>query len=155
MGRHDRVGGLIWTVLGILICIGSVKLRLGNFHKPGPGFMPFLSGVLLGLFGLILMFSTLLKRLEEEEEIKDRKIWVKGNWKNFLFSLSALFGYVLLLEPIGFILTTFLFLFFLIKIIEPKGWLMPLIISGATVTSSYLIFTLWLKLQFPKGIFIF
>ena len=152
MNKYDRVGGLIWTILGILLCIGSVQLRLGNFNKPGPGFIPFLSGAFLILLGLILTLVTFLKESGEEEKTRNEKIWVKENWKRIFYPLFSLFGYILLLDHVGFLITTFLFLFFLFKLTAPKRWTMPLILSGGTVILSYLIFSVWLKCQFPKGI---
>ena len=68
--KSDQVGGLIWFVLGIGLCIGSIRLTLGEFHYPGPGFMPFLSGALLGLFGLVLIFAGISKRLREGEKVE-------------------------------------------------------------------------------------
>lgn len=65
MKNGDIVGGMIWFVLGVGMCIASIKLNLGDFHKPGPGFMPFLSGFFLGVFGLILIFSIISKGLRD------------------------------------------------------------------------------------------
>ena len=152
MGRHDRMGGLIWLILGIGIVIGSIKLNLGNLHKPGPGFMPFLSGALLVILGLILLIYTFISKGSWEEKVKLKKIREKGNWKIFLLTLVALFAYAILLEPLGFIFSTFLFLFSTFKITEPKKWLAPFVFSVSTIVLSYFIFSVWLKCQFPKGI---
>ena len=149
------MGGLIWLILGIGIVIGSIKLNLGNLHKPGPGFMPFLSGALLVILGLILLIYTIISKGSWEEEVKVKKIGVKGNWKIFLLTLIALFAYAILLEPLGFIFSTFLFLFSTFKITEPKKWLAPLVFSVSTIILSYFIFSFWLRCQFPKGIFRF
>jgi putative tricarboxylic transport membrane protein len=116
--------------------------------------MPFLSGSFLILFGLILAVSTISKGLEKEKT-KGKEAWMNVNWKSFLFTLLALFVYALLLEPLGFYITTFMFLFFLFKLTEPKRWLMPIVFSGISVILSYLIFSIWLKVQFPSGIFRF
>ena len=51
MRQQDRIGGLIWLVLGIAMCIESVELGLGKIRVPGAGFLPFLSGVLLAILG--------------------------------------------------------------------------------------------------------
>jgi putative tricarboxylic transport membrane protein len=155
MKKFDLLGGLIWVIVGISFCAGSVDLKFGSLKKPGPGFLPFLSGVFLGLLGAILLLSSVLNRLEEEKELNGEKIWVIENWKMFLFTLLALFGYVLLLDLLGFLITTFIFLFFLFKITEPKKWLLPVFFSGVTVILSYLFFHIWLNVQFPKGIFKF
>ena len=155
MKKNVIVESFIWLILGISICIESIRLKLGNFQTPGPGFLPFISGTFLWLFGLILMFSFFLKRLRKEEKLNDKEISKKENWKKFFFTLIALFGYCLLLEPLGFILSSFIFLFFLFKLTEPKKWVKPLVFSGTTVVLVYFIFIICLKGQFPRGIFRF
>jgi putative tricarboxylic transport membrane protein len=155
MKKHVRLDGLVWLVLGIGLCIGSVRLKLGDFRTPGPGFMPFLSGVLLGIFGLILSFPTTFARLGEGEEAKNEESSVVWNWKklvNPFLALLILFVYILLLEPLGFIFTTFICMLFLFKLSEPKKWLTPLILSVSTSILSYLVFSVWLRCQFPRGL---
>jgi putative tricarboxylic transport membrane protein len=155
MKKHDQVGGFVWLLLGVGLCLGSFKLKIGGFHNPGAGFIPFWAGVLLGIFGGVLMISSSLKNRGKVEEEQGKKKRVKGDWKNFLIPiliLFILFTYVLLLEPLGFLPATFLFLFALFKISEPKKWVMPLLVSLSTVILSYLLFSVWLQCQFPKGI---
>jgi putative tricarboxylic transport membrane protein len=153
MKKFDLIGSFIWIALGIGLGIGSIQLKLGGFHKPGPGLMPFMTGGLLALFGFVLMFSSLSKGVGEEGELIAKKIWVRDNWKSILFTLLALFGYALLLEILGFPITTFLFFFFLFALGEPRRWVRPLIFSGVASVISHLIFCLWLKIVFPRGIF--
>ena len=155
MKKNVIVESFIWLILGISICIESIRLKLGNFQTPGPGFLPFISGTFLWLFGLILMFSFFLKRLRKEEKLNDKEISKKENWKKLLLTLIALFGYCFLLEPLGFIISSFIFLFFLFKLTEPKKWVKPLVFSGTTVVLVYFIFIICLKGQFPRGIFRF
>jgi putative tricarboxylic transport membrane protein len=152
MRKYDRVGGLIWFLLGAGLCIGSIKLKLGDFHRPGPGFMPFISGTFLLLLGLILTFSAVAKETAGKDELGGRELWTKKNWKNIFFTLLVLFSYLLLFNLLGFILSTFLFFFFLFKLNAPKKWLMPLAFSGIAVFLSHLIFSAWLGCPFPRGI---
>ena len=155
MKKYGRLGSLIWVVLGVGLCIGSIRLKLGGIHNPGPGFLPFLTGMLLGIFGLILAFSGSSKDPREDEvEIKDT-LSMKNLKKNLkpLSTLLILFAYILLIEPLGFLLASFLFLFSLFKLSEPRKWLKPLVISLCAVILSYLIIYVWLRCQFPRGIF--
>ncbi len=152
MKKSDWIGGVIWLILGISICLGSVTMKMGNLHRPGPGFMPFLAGALLFLFGLILSVSAGFKRAEEEKGITSGKPGKGKNWRIFLFSLSALCGYALLLKPLGFYTATTVFLLFLFKVTHPQKWLIPLISTVAAVGLSYLLFSVWLKTPFPGGI---
>ena len=155
MKKFGRLDGLVWIVLGILMCVGAIKLKLGNFHTPGPGFLPFLSGALLGIFGLVLIFQTAFARLGEGEEAKNEKSSVAWEWKkivNPFLALFILFVYILILEPLGFIIATFIGMLFLFKLSEPKKWLKPLILSVSTSLLSYLLFSVWLRCQFPRGL---
>ena len=153
MKKYDRVWGWLWFVLGLGICAESIRLNLGTLHKPGPGFLPFLTGAFLGTLGLILGLSSVSNEFKEEDS--GNKTWIKGKEKNILLPLSALFGYILLLDFLGFLFTTFVFLFFLFKLAEPKRWFFPLYLAGGTAVLSYLIFSVWLQCQFPKGVFKF
>jgi len=153
MEKYNRVEGWLWLVLGSGICIGAIRLNLGSLHYPGPGFIPFLTGAFLGVFGLILGFSKISNGFEEE--ITRKKIWAKGSGKNILLPLLALFGYVLLLDLLGFLITTFLFLLLLFKLTEPKRRFIPLALAGSTAVLSYFLFCVWLQCQFPKGAFKF
>ena len=154
MKKCGRLDGLVWVVLGILMCIGAIKLKLGTFRTPGPGFLPFLSGALLGIFGLILTFPTTFAKLGERKEAKSEEPSVVWNWKKLInpfLVLLILFVYILLLEPLGFVFTTFICMLFLFKLSEPRKWLKPLILSVSTSILSYLVFSVWLQCQFPRG----
>jgi len=155
MKKFGRLDGLVWLVLGILICVDAIKLKLGDFNTPGPGFLPFLSGVLLGIFGLILFFPTTFARLGKAEEAEPEEppaVWNWGKLINPFLTLLILFVYILLLEPLGFILTTFICMLLWFKLSEPKRWLKPLILSVSTSILSYLLFSVWLRCQFPRGL---
>ena len=145
-----QIEGLMWAGLGFALCIGSVKLGLGTLEIPGSGFASFLGGGLLALFGLILTaYSTWEKSLQQP---KAKVIFTKGTLKQPLLSLLILFSYLLFLKIFGFIIATFLFLFFLFKAMEPRKWLTLIVISLCGSLVSYLIFQVWLRVSFPKGI---
>jgi putative tricarboxylic transport membrane protein len=104
---------------------------------------------------LILAFPTIFDRLRKGEESKNDKGLNKWDWKKFLNPLLAVISllvYIVLLEPLGFLLTTFLFLLLLFKLSEPKRWLAPLIFSVTAAILSYLLFSVWLQCQFPRGL---
>lgn len=150
--KSDRVIGFIWLVVGISFCAGSIGLKLWDLQKPGPGFLPFLSGSLLILLGLILLFSPSTKESAAEKKEEGPAVRTKENRRRLISSFSILLGYILLFEPLGFFFSTFLFFFFLFKLTEPKRWLIPSMASGATVILSYLVFSVWLKVTLPPGI---
>jgi hypothetical protein len=58
-----------------------------------------------------------------------------------------------LLERLGFVLTTFVLLSFLLGMIEGINWGRSFGLASAASLGSFAIFELWLKIRLPKGIF--
>ena len=62
MNTRDLASGLFWFVVSILVCIEAVRLDTGTLNVPGPGFAVLLAGAVLGLFSILLIIGTLLRR---------------------------------------------------------------------------------------------
>jgi putative tricarboxylic transport membrane protein len=75
------------------------------------------------------------------------------NWAKIALVLLSLLLYAFFLERLGFVLTTFFLLSFLLGWIEGTNWARSLAVASATVLASFAIFELWLKIRLPKGIF--
>jgi hypothetical protein len=56
------------------------------------------------------------------------------------------------LKGLGFIVSTFLLLLFLFKGLEPQKWRVALVLAAATTAVCYVVFGVFLELQFPPGI---
>jgi len=61
--------------------------------------------------------------------------------------------YAFFLEKLGFVLTTFFLLSFLLSCIEDTNWIRSLGVASAAALACYAIFELWLKIRLPKGLF--
>ncbi len=70
-----------------------------------------------------------------------------------LYATAFLLVYAVLVEPLGFVLTTFLVLWGLFFDWEKKNWFSSLMGSCVTTGISYLLFEKLLGLPFPSGIF--
>ena len=150
MGR-DKWSSLFWVGIGVLICILSVKLSLGTLRSPGPGFLPFISGVILGALALVVHLQVRRANSPHKE--------VKPIWSDprrglrMILTLLALMAYALGMEHLGFLISTFLFIAFLLKFVEPQRWTVVLFGSILASGLSYCIFELILQVQLPKGPF--
>jgi hypothetical protein len=131
--------------------MGSVRLSLGSLRNPGPGFLPFLTGAILAVLALV---DHLQSRRASSPEKGTRPIWADRN-KGFKMVLTviALLAYAVGMEYLGFLLNTFIFIGFLLRVIEPKRWSIVILGSLLTAVLSYCIFELWLQTQLPKGPF--
>jgi len=148
MESRDRISSLILLVFSILVCVGSYRLPvgIGSWHDPGPGFFPFWAGGIMG----VLSFAAYMRALRTKGA--DIGPWYsRERWKKVAWILAIITGYALVLETIGFVLSTILLLFTLFKLVENQRWVFSVGGSLAVAVLSFVIFDRWLKLQLPKG----
>ncbi len=125
-------------------------MGIGRLSEPGPGLMPFGGGILLG----ILSLGDLL--LKNARRPKGEEIGFKGvRWDRLFLLIIILFAFTLLLPILGYLITTFLVMFFLYKGIEPQKWWVALLGAFFSTILTYLLFAVALKTLFPEGIFSF
>jgi len=142
--RIDRIVGMGALAGGVTLAIFSWQLDLGNFRMPGPGAWPFLLAIAIALLGGWLVFRPQ----------PSTKVALKGapRWGGLAMALGTLFGYVLILEWLGYIVTTVLLLFVQLHWVENQRWTKSLFISLLGAAISFLLFGLWLKVPLPSGI---
>ncbi len=151
MKKYDFMSSLAWMAIAAVFCRGSINLGLGDFHDPGPGFFPFLMSAFIFLFALlVLIFS--LKKGEENGFAPKKRFWPeRDGFKRILLTVLSLFMYVFFLDNLGFVLCTFLFIFWQLRYIEPQRWITVVCGAGLAAVLSYTIFELWLKVPMPVG----
>lgn len=137
-----------WLVLSIFICIEAYILDIGNFHNPGAGFMPFWTGLVIGIFSLMLLIMTLIKK----EGGGNGGVLERIKWKNIILVVISMYIYAIIFEKLGYVITTLIFIGILLRIIENKKWYIAAIVALTAALASYLVFQIWLKTQLPKGI---
>jgi putative tricarboxylic transport membrane protein len=138
--------------MGLFICIGSLRLSLGELHNPGPGFLSFYAGLILGALALVIHFqsrkaSSAHKKAEPEAIGRN----AQRGWK-MVMTVGALLAYAVLMNYLGFLISTFIFLAFLLRVIEPQRWSVALLGSLAASAAFYFIFEMGLKSQLPRGL---
>ncbi|HSE89548.1 MAG TPA: tripartite tricarboxylate transporter TctB family protein [Candidatus Binatia bacterium] len=136
-----------WIVLAILVCYGATRLGLGTVTEPGSGFIFFWLGLVLVMLSLAAFAESLRGSEAIVQETREM------NWVKIALVLLSLLLYAFFLERLGFVLTTFLLLSFLLGWIEQANWIRSLVVSTAAALGSFAIFELWLKIRLPKGIF--
>lgn len=145
MINSDRWTGLFLLILSFYVCSESWRLGLGNYFRPGPGFFPFYSSLLLGALALTLILLTFRHSQEKAES------W--ANSSKIVSVCLATLGFAFLLDWLGFIGTVFLFIFFLLRMVERRRWLFCAGAGILTSVACYVVFQLWLRVQLPTGIF--
>jgi putative tricarboxylic transport membrane protein len=140
-------GAFFWVAVGVLACYGANQLGRGSVAEPGAGFIFFWSGLVLMILSLIVLADSVRSSEDTVREIP------KINWPKITLVLFSLLLYAFFLERLGFVLTTFVLMSFLLGCIEGTGWFRSLGVASAAALTSYAMFELWLKIRLPKGIF--
>lgn len=145
MKTIDALSGLFLVMVGMVFCLASLDLGIGRINAPGPGLVPFGTGVLLIVFSVGTIFEARLSKTDRTPLFRGKR------WGVVLSVLASLFLYALALDTLGFIVTTFLIMTLLYKISERQSWKMALGASVTTTAFAYFLFDYLLKCSFPRG----
>ena len=139
----EIIGGIFWGGVGIFFALGAVRLKLGTFYSPGPGFIPFGIALLLILFSLFTFAKGLIRPTGQPGGIP---------WKRPALLVGAVFLYGLLITVVGFLPSTFVLmviLFSLLTTVKKKRWLSVILCAAATALGAWLVFSVFLRVPFP------
>ena len=149
MRRGNLIIALVLEGLGIWVMLDSYGLGLQKLSDPGPGLLPFLLGGFLCLLSLPICIEY-LRKIDRGKEEKGGEYPI--DFKKLCTATAYLIGYILLLDILGFLITTFLFLFGLFWIGNPRKWLFVAGFSAGVVALTYIVFVVLLQIHFPAGI---
>ncbi len=150
MRRCNQVAGGLLLIFSILVIIASRDLVYAVEFSPGAGFFPIWLGISLLILSLILLVrSTLLKfHMTEKNPLPGRQAVLR-----IIAIMGSLLVSILLFERIGFLITMFLLVAFLLIFLEKYRWYSGILISVLMVSAVYGIFKILLGVALPSGIF--
>ena len=143
--KWNRISGFILLIIGMMTAWGSTSLSMGKFKHPGPGFLPFGLGVCLIILSLMLISHN------RRSKTSSLPFWPQQIWLRPFLGIVILGFYALVIDKLGFILTTFIFLLIWMGLIERLKWKTILSISVGTTIVLYLLFAFFLEVPLPKG----
>ena len=146
----DKLSSLFWLVVGLISTYASFVLGLGSLREPGPGFLPFITGCFISLMALIDIFRSFLQ--ERVMQVKLSELWKNVNWHRTIVVILFALGYSFSLEKMGFLISGFLLLFTLLKLVENLSWKKSILIPAITIGITYSVIQFLLRGNLPKGI---
>jgi putative tricarboxylic transport membrane protein len=111
------------------------------------GAIPMITTALMSLCGVLILRENLRKTGTSDETVS-RDILPMP----VIVTILAITAYALLLKPLGFIPTSFCFLFGLIKFFSARGWGFSLATAAGSVLLIYVIFRLIFTVLMPQGV---
>jgi putative tricarboxylic transport membrane protein len=151
--RH-LILGIVLLAVAALAGQEAVQLTYWTALGPGPGFFPFWLAVLLGALALLLCIRSLpaslpaLRHGKWEGARLDRDVMTK-----MAIVIGALVGVVLLLEPLGFRLTMLAMYLVLLYGLGQRDFLLSPLIALLGSFGAFHVFTQWLAVPLPAGVF--
>ena len=148
INHYNRISALFFIGVGIFFSLYGRTVEIGDWSEPGPGFMPFWSGIVL----IVMAFFLLLGSFKLKEwQVMPPFFRLADSWKRVLMAFFAMVAYLLLFELLGFTIVTFIFIAFLLKTIFPQNWKRTLIAAAVTAIVARLLFINLLETQLPLG----
>jgi putative tricarboxylic transport membrane protein len=139
----DRYAGIIFLLIGAAFVFESRKISSSAYgSNVGPDIFPIGLGIFLILLSMRLIYET-TKYVDKESNDH------KSDYKRFFLILGAAIIYVLLLKPIGYVISTFVFLLFTFQVMERGGWLKAILIAFAFSFGVYYLFVQVLQGSLP------
>ena len=140
----EVVGSLFWLAVGVFFGVGGIMLKPGTLRNPGPGLLPLIMSLLLISFSLFILAKGL---------IGPQGILKGIQWKGQTVVVASVFFYGLLLQLLGFLLSTFTLMFILYGLMfeGTNKWPRVFFYAAITALAGWLLFSVALKVPFPKG----
>jgi len=146
---RDGIAALALALLGGAAIHQAGKLPYGMVRNPGPGFVPWWTG--LTLLGLSLLLG--LQALDARRARGPGRAGApaRAEWRRVAALLAALVLYVVALEPLGYPLSTFLLVLLVLRPASRRALVPALGLAVLAAGGSYALFAVWLKVPLPPG----
>ena len=141
--RNDQLSGLVLFAIALFAGWQNRAYPLGTLEDPGPGYVPLLVSVALGVTGLLVALRG------GASEPMARMQWPEAGRAALILLACAAATYAL--EPLGYRVTIAALLVFFLGVMERKNAIAVAAVSiGFSALSYYLIGTL-LRVPLPRG----
>lgn len=148
MRKRNLISSIVLIALAIAILVNAGQLPFGNLWAPAAGFFPVILGALLAILSLILLVQA-MKGKKEEASLFDM---TSGRWEKIGLSVGGLLAFTVFVEHLGYIISSFLLVAFLMRAVEPQKWSLVIVVAFFSSLVAYLVFGSWLDTPLPKGI---
>ena len=143
------ITSLIFLAFSIVMLVLSAQIKPMMTNDVGSGFFPKVIGIAMIALSLFRLVLALKEKNSEKKESKD-------DLAGGLETILLIGAYCFLLDILGFIISTAIYLFFQILVLTPKekrNWLVTILISVIAPFAIYALFVYAINTPLPKGLF--
>ena len=151
MKKADVITGVVLLILSGCVIWGAVEMPPSATFGPGAGFLPFWVGVILAVLAAILLMTSWRRDAKGKDA---ENPFPRGR---ALLAITGVLGglaaYIMLIEVLGFLADTFLYVTFLLKIVERERWPLSLTVAVTTTAGLFIVFQVLLGITLPSNMF--
>ena len=115
----DYITSIFFIFISIAMILAARTLPKSKIMKLGPDFMPTVIGIVTLILAIILLIQTIKNTKIRNAELANAKP-EECDYQKMLTSLGLILIYVFILKPVGFIISTLLYLLSQFAALAPK-----------------------------------
>jgi hypothetical protein len=108
--------------------------------------------LLIILFAMIIFYQTWKRREDEVSKPLEPVFPTHAAGRRIVFCLAGMTAAAAIFEFLGFVLSMFLMIVFMMRTIDPQPWKKAILYSLLSALGSLLVFKILLKTQLPSGL---
>ena len=146
--KVNIIASLVLIALGVYIIINAMGMKIMDQYAPSAGLFPLIVGILISLLAL----SMLIENLNPKKPDSASKFKNKRGILSSLLLIAGLIIYCIVLMPVGYVIDTFLFVIYIMAVVERCKWKTSIITAACITLMLFLIFQVGLQTTLPLGI---
>jgi putative tricarboxylic transport membrane protein len=145
----DRIAGAGLLALGVAFSAGALKqYDYWGPNGPGPAFLPFWLGLAMAVLAAALLIGAV-----RAADPGDAWLPRGEGLRRLVLVFGATTALVALLNVVGMVVATLLFLIGLFRFLDRQPWPLTVAVAAAIAGLNFLVFTYWLRVPMPVGLF--
>ena len=145
----DITAGLLGVLLGLWVLWRSANMPVDLVMKIGPGFFPSILAGGLIVFSAALVFKAVRSQFKGRVEARS---WSDVGLIRGLITGAAAIAFVAVMEPLGFVPTSIVFLTFMMWVMGKRTPLLMALVPSLVTVAIWLVFEKLLHLSMPPGV---
>ncbi len=146
--RYDRIGGIVWVGIGLVITAWSATFPFGRWAAPGPAFLPLACGAALVILGAALALRAPRGAVGEAGE---PRVPHRAALGRIVATLAALAVAAVLVDRLGFTATVLVLMLFLLRAVGGVRWPLALAYAVGSAVGCFVVFQYLLGVELPVG----
>lgn len=141
-------------VFGAITAALSLQLPLGALRTPGTGFFPFVLGLALMALAAghgVELYLARPKAAAPQTPAAPAAPAGDGATRRVALFVAGMIAAVALLQPLGYVLSSFLLMLVLLQILGIRHWYASVAIALVSAAVCYVVFVRWLSIPLPSG----